>query len=325
MRVVAELPTAAELKSFLPISMELAACKAQRDAELASVLRGDSDKFLVVVGPCSADDPAAVVEYAAELAQIAKDAPQIHVIMRVFTAKPRTTTTGYMGLIHDMGVEAARRLHLDVLAASGGVLSTADELLYPALYPYFSDIVSYFTIGARSSENQEHRLVASGINAAVAVKNPLSGDVSAMVNAVFAIKQPQDFIFCGNLVNSGGNLLAHGILRGCDMPNYHITNLLEIDDMFSKIGINSPALIIDTNHGNSGKNHAKQPEIAHNVMQMRQNHPKIRRLVRGLMIESYIKEGCQNSHGAAYGRSVTDPCLSLADTADLIYTISSQI
>ena len=322
MNVIAKLPSAAELKIAMPLSADLAAVKAQRDAELAQILLGCSDKFLLVIGPCSADDPAAVLEYAAKLGNIAANAPNIHVISRVFTAKPRTTSTGYMGLLHDKGVKAARRLHLDVLAASG--LTTADELLYPALYPYLSDITSYFVIGARSCENQEHRLVASGINAAVAVKNPLSGNTAAMVNAVFAAKQPQQFIFDGNLTQSGGNPLAHGILRGCDTPNYHRANLLEIADMFDKIGIADPALLIDTNHGNSGKNHAKQPEIALNVMQMRREHPKIRRLVRGLMIESYIEEGCLNSHGAAFGRSVTDPCLSLSDTAGLFRAINEQ-
>jgi len=319
MNVIAELPLADEIKIGVPVSASLAGYKASCDAELASILLGESDRFLLIVGPCSADDPAAVLEYATGLAKIAQATPRIHVVMRVFTAKPRTTTTGYMGLIHDKGVEAARRLHLDVLATSG--LTTADELLYPSLYPYFSDIVSYFAIGARSCENQEHRLVASGINAAVAVKNPLSGYLAAMVNAVFAAKQPQEFIFGGNVVKSSGNPLVHGVLRGCERPNYHAANLLEVADMFAKAGVDSPALIIDTNHGNSGKNHAAQPKIALEVMQMRRNHPQIRRLVRGLMIESYIEEGCTAAHGKAFGRSITDPCLSLVATADLISAI----
>jgi len=329
MEIVSHLPSADKLKIDMPLAREVAMAKARHDAELARILRGQSDKFLLVIGPCSADNPIAVVEYAQSLAKIARTAQNVHIVMRVFTAKPRTATMGYMGLIHEHGVEAARRLHLDVLAASGGGLTIADEMLYPALYPYFSDVVSYFVVGARSSENQEHRLVASGLNAAVAIKNPLSGNVAAMVNAVFAAQQPQEFIFGGNVVRSRGNPLAHSVLRGCNVnddgsgiPNYHAETLHEIAKKIDNIGVVFPALIIDTNHGNSGKNHSKQPAIALEVMQKRRENSTIRKLVNGLMIESYIKEGNAATFGAEYGRSVTDACLSLAATEELILTIN---
>lgn len=323
MEVVGKLPGIAKLRREIGLEHEEGRRKADLEAELARIFRGQSDKFLLVVGPCSADCPKAVMEYAAEVTKIASKAEgKLFVVLRAFTAKPRSFTEGYMGLVHETdGLRAARRLHVDVFKTAG--LLTADELLYPALYPYFSDVVSYLTVGARSVENQEHRLVASGIKVPVGLKNPTNGDVFAMVNAVFAAQRPHNFYFGGKIMASGGNPIAHGILRGGSLPNYSEENLLEVCEMYTKAGIINPSIVIDTNHGNSGKNHAKQPEIALEIMKMRQKSPAIHKLVKGLMIESYIEEGNQAADGVAYGRSVTDPCLSLTATRELIAELTS--
>ncbi|MCL2397935.1 MAG: 3-deoxy-7-phosphoheptulonate synthase [Defluviitaleaceae bacterium] len=318
MNIMAKLPSPAELKQTMPLNAASYTAKRAKDDELAQIVAGASDKFLLIVGPCSADDPAAVLEYADRLAKIAqKVQSRIFVVMRVFTAKPRTLC-GYMGLVHEPGgIQAARRLHLDVLAKTG--LVTADELLYPAIHPYFDDIISYFTIGARTTESQEHRLLASGIAAPVGIKNPISGDLGVLANAVAAAKAGHSFVYNGHEVRSGGNVLSHAILRGGHAPNYHAENLLQLYNA----GVN--AVVIDTNHGNSGKDHTKQPAIALEILKMRNKSPIIRKMVKGLMIESYIEEGNAAAHGAAYGRSVTDPCLSLADTEKLIMQIADGL
>jgi len=312
MKIVTRLPYAEELKRELALSAEAMKGKSQSDGEIAAVLCGDCDRLLLIVGPCSADNPPAVLEYAGKLARIAENVRErICIVMRVFTAKPRTACSGYMGLIHDEnGIETARRLHLDVRAGLG--LPTADELLYPATLPYLDDIVSYFAVGARSCENQEHRLVASGIKVPVGMKNPLSGDLQAMANAVSAAKAPHNFVFGGNVVRSDGNPLAHGVLRGGIAPNYHAESLHKLNE----IGIST--LIVDTNHANSGKNHVKQPEIALEVL-------KNRSLVKGLMIESYIMDGAAKPGKQAFGQSITDPCLGINATEKLIYEIADRL
>jgi len=319
MKVLSRLPNSEKLKKKLKLSKEAAQSKKQGDEEIAAILRGDCDRLLLIVGPCSADDPAAVLEYAGRLARVAEAVRQrVCVVLRVFTAKPRSTSAGYMGLVHEAdGIRAARRLHLAVREQTG--LSTADELLYLATLPYFDDIVSYYTIGARSVENQEHRLMASGLAMPVGMKNPLSGDLQAMANAVAAAKTPHDFIFNGYHWLFSGNPLAHGVLRGGNQPNFGDDSLHILHEM----GL--CAVIVDANHGNSGKDYARQPEIAMQVLESRRHSDIVRGMVKGLMIESYIVEGAESRGRQAFGQSITDPCLGFGDTEKLIYEIADKI
>jgi len=319
MKVIERLPGAGKLKKEIELSEAAARHKRAADAEIAAIIRGDSDRFMLIVGPCSADDPGAMMEYADRLARISKAVRErICIVLRVFTAKPRSSTSGYMGLVHEPnGISAARGLHVDVLTQTG--LLTADELLYPAVLPYFDDLVSYFAIGARSVENQEHRLVASGLANAVGMKNPTSGDLQSLVNAVAAAKAPHDYIFCSSWVQSQGNPLAHGILRGGATSNYHMENLLDAHIL----GLRS--VIVDTNHGNSGKNHGRQPNIAINVLESRRQSDVVHKLVKGLMIESYIADGAATRGQQAFGQSITDPCLGIEATEKLIYEIADRV
>ena len=318
MQVITKLPSAEELKRETGVCKEAGKQKEMTDGEIAAIVRGDCDRLLLITGPCSADDPAAVLEYACKMARIAERVRErVCIVLRVFTAKPRSACSGYMGLVHEAdGIRTARRLHLAVHQMG---LPTADEMLYPATLPYFDDIVSYFSIGARSVENQEHRLVASGLTVPVGMKNPLSGDLTGMANAVAAAKAPHDFIFGGNMVQSRGNPLTHGVLRGGVRPNYHRDCLLGLP------GLGVSAVIIDTNHANSGKNHARQPEIAMDVLENRRKCPIVRDIVKGLMIESYIVEGATQHGKQAFGQSITDPCLGLAATEKLIYEIADKL
>ena len=318
MQVITKLPNAGELKREIGLGDDTRAQKKAADSEIAAIVQGNCNRLLLIVGPCSADDPAAVTEYADRMARIAKKVRErVCIALRVFTAKPRTACSGYMGLVHEEdGIRAARRLHLAVQQTG---LPTADELLYPATLPYFDDLVSYFAIGARSVENQEHRLVASGIKVPVGMKNPLSGDLAGMANAVAAAKAPHDFIFGVNMVRSTGNALAHGILRGGAVPNYTLDSLQSLHEL----GLS--AVIVDTNHGNSSKDHRRQPEIAMDVLESRRKCPAVRNIVKGLMFESYIVEGAAQREKQAFGQSITDPCLGLADTEKLIYEIADKI
>ncbi|MDR2167938.1 MAG: 3-deoxy-7-phosphoheptulonate synthase [Clostridiales bacterium] len=287
------MPTAEELKAEFRPSASTVEIKAARDAEIRRIFLGRAEKLLLIIGPCSAHCPELTLEYVGQLAEVASEAgDKILIVPRVYTAKARSASMGFMGLIHAGagGLKAARRLHLDVLEQTG--LSTADELLYPALLPYFSDLVSYFAVGARSVLNQEHRLVASGLNLPVGMKNPLCGDLAAMQAAICAAKSPQEFIFRDNFVKTGGNPLAHGVLRGGRAPNYRQAAELDIP------------IIIDASHGNSGKNPLKQREV---ILDVLKNRPKN---LKGFMIESFFE-----------GASITDPCLNWPKTRDLICEI----
>jgi len=279
-----------------------------KSADIADIICGRDDRFLLIVGPCSAHDTKAVLEYAARLARLADDvADKIVVAARVYTAKPRSATLGYMGLVHEVdGLFKARKLHLDVSQIG---LATADELLYPSLLPYFDDVVSYFSIGARSVENQEHKLVASGVDVPVGIKNPLSGCLDTLRAAVAAVKASHDFIFRDGFVRTAGNAFAHGVLRGGIAPNYKQAQFLDIP------------LIIDTNHGNSGKNHLAQIDVAMDVMGLRKDNMQI----KGLMIESFIEGGAQDVDGGIFGKSITDPCLSWDDTRELVLRIADML
>jgi len=319
MKIISSLPSPEQLKKEHPISNTSHELKKQRDIEISDIFNGISKKFLLIVGPCSADNPDAVLEYTCLLADIAKEvSDSIIIIPRVYTAKPRTASSGYMGLVHETnGIESARRLHLDVLKTSG--LSSSDELLYPALYPYFDDIISYYAIGARSSENQEHRLVASGIDIPVGIKNPMCGNLESLTKAVCAVKTPHSIIYGGNIIQTDGNSLAHVVLRGGLSPNYHEKNLMHLYQT------GQHTVIIDTNHGNSGKNPAKQPGIAREILSDMRKNPVIKGLVKGLMIESYLKTGSQAEDGKVYGMSITDACLGFEETRRLIYDIAELL
>jgi 3-deoxy-7-phosphoheptulonate synthase len=322
---IAKLPSVKELKDGLKPSLAALEAKAIRDAEIKAVICGESDKLLVVVGPCSAHDSAAVLEYVKRLAELSlKAADRVLIIPRVYTAKPRSASKGFMGMLHERnGLFAARKLHLDVLEQTG--LSAADELLYPALLPYFDDLVSYFAVGARSALNQEHRLVASGIDMPVGIKNPLSGSLCDMVAAVCAARSAHEFIYRDNVVKTEGNPLAHGVLRGGESPNYDRGHLSEVLRLFSQAEIKNPAIIVDAGHGNSGKNPENQIDVALNVMKSRKKDPSLSKLIKGLMIESFIEGGSQEPQGQTFGQSITDPCLCLAQTEKLVFHIATLL
>ena len=319
-----KLPVPKEIKERYPLTAGLAARKAARDREITDIITGKSDRMALIVGPCSADREDAVLEYCERLALLqdqVKD--RLLLIPRVYTNKPRTTGEGYKGLLHqpdpegreDMleGVIAIRRLHTNVLASTG--LSTADEMLYPDDYRYLSDLLTYVTVGARSVENQEHRLTASGIDVPVGMKNPTSGDISVMLNAISAAQRPHTFIYRGWEVETTGNALAHAILRGYvnrhgeALPNYHYEDLALLHRTYTARGLKHPALIVDTNHSNSNKQYAEQPRICKEVLYACRHSDEIRKLVKGFMIESYLHEGCQKIGGGTYRKSITDPCL----------------
>ena len=334
---VSKLPTPDEIRAQFPLAPELAAEKAQKDAAIRDVFTGDSDKFLVIIGPCSADREDAVIDYVNRLAKVQeKVKDKLILVPRIYTNKPRTTGDGYKGLLHQpnpegkpnlyQGLIAIRKLHMRVIEETG--FSTADEMLYPENLTYLSDVMSYVAVGARSVENQQHRLVASGIDVPVGMKNPTSGDLSVMLNSVVAAQVPHDFIFRGWEVQCPGNPLSHTILRGAvnkhgqTIPNYHYEDLRLLYELYMKRNLKNPACIVDTNHSNSGKQYMEQIRIAKEVLHSRRHSDDIKNLVKGLMIESYIEPGNQKIGEHCYGKSITDPCLGWDDTERLLYDIA---
>ncbi|MBQ8387516.1 MAG: 3-deoxy-7-phosphoheptulonate synthase [Clostridia bacterium] len=341
MEFVRKLPIPQEIKAMYPLSAEAAAVKAARDAEIKKVFTGESDKFLLIIGPCSADREDAVMDYIHRLKVVQeKVEDKILIIPRIYTNKPRTTGDGYKGMLHqpdplekpDMlkGVVSIRQLHIRALTETG--LCCADEMLYPANYRYLSDLLSYVAIGARSVENQDHRLTSSGLDIPVGMKNPTGGDLSVMMNSVTAAQHAHTFIYRGWEVNSTGNPYAHAIMRGYvnkhgqSLPNYHYEDLIALHDMYAASNLVNPAAIVDTNHANSGKKYLEQIRIAKDVLYSRSHSEDIKKLVKGLMIESYIEDGCQkiNDHDV-YGKSITDPCLGWEKTERLIYDIADKL
>ena len=341
MEFVRKLPIPQEIKAMYPLSAEAAAVKAARDEEIKKVFTGESDKFLLIIGPCSADREDAVMDYIHRLKAVQeKVEDKILIIPRIYTNKPRTTGDGYKGMLHqpdplekpDMlkGVVSIRQLHIRALTETG--LGCADEMLYPANYRYLSDILSYVAIGARSVENQDHRLTASGLDIPVGMKNPTGGDLSVMMNSVTAAQHAHTFIYRGWEVNSTGNPYAHAIMRGYvnkagqSLPNYHYEDLIALYDMYAASNLANPAAIVDTNHANSGKKYLEQIRIAKDVLYSRSHSEDIKKLVKGLMIESYIEDGCQkiNDHDV-YGKSITDPCLGWEKTEQLIFDIAEKL
>ena len=335
-----KLPIPKEIKEQYPLTAELSQVKARRDKEIADVFTGKSGKMVLIIGPCSADREDAVLEYCERLAKLQEAvSDKLVLIPRVYTNKPRTTGDGYKGLLHqpdprkisDMleGVIAIRRLHTNVLANTG--LPTADEMLYPDNYRYLSDLLSYVAVGARSVENQEHRLTSSGIDIPVGMKNPTSGDISVMLNSIMAAQHPHTFIYRGWEVDTTGNPLAHAILRGYvnkhgeSMPNYHFEELERLYNAYTAKGLQNMALIVDANHANSAKKYQEQPRICKEVLHSCRHSGEIKSMVKGFMVESYLESGCQKIGDGVYGKSITDPCLGWEETIRLVQDIADLI
>ena len=340
MKVNVELPLPADLKAEYPMSGEIIQLKQKRDMEIRKIFTGESDKFIVLVGPCSADNEEAVCEYVGRLAKVnEKVSDRLMIVPRIYTNKPRTTGEGYKGMLHQpspdqepdllAGIIAIRKMHIRAIRESG--LTAADEMLYPENRSYLDDILSYEAIGARSVENQQHRLTASGMDIPIGMKNPTSGDFSVMLNSVIAAQSSHSFIYRGMDVTTDGNDLAHVILRGgvdkygtC-IPNYHYEDLVRLLEMYQKKALKNPAAIIDANHSNSNKKYKEQIRIVSEVLYSRNYNPELKKLIKGVMIESYLVEGNQNIDcDRVYGKSITDPCLGWEDTEKLLYKIAEE-
>ena len=335
-----KLPIPKKVKREFPLDEKMAQVKKNRDEEIKAVFDGRSDKFILVVGPCSADHSEPVMEYISRLRRVADQvSDKIVIIPRIYTNKPRTTGQGYKGMLHqpdpeekpDMykGIVAIRELHMTALRDYD--FTCADEMLYPENYRYLSDLLGYVAVGARSVENQQHRLAASGIEVPVGMKNPTGGDMSVMMNSVKAAQSSHTFIYRGWEVQSEGNPYAHAILRGYvdysgrNVSNYHYEDLLYVDELYRKSGLVNPSVIVDTNHNNSGKKYLEQIRIAKDIVYSRSQSEDIKHLVKGLMIESYLEDGAQGVHEHVFGKSITDPCLGWEKTEQLIYDIADKL
>ena len=337
---IKKLPIPAEIKKAYPVSDYVASVKQQRDAELKDIFTGNSDKFVVIIGPCSADNEESVMDYIHRLAKVQdKVGDRLMIIPRIYTNKPRTTGEGYKGMVHQpdpekqpnllAGLIAIRKMHIHAIQTSG--MTCADEMLYPENYRYLSDLLSYVAVGARSVEDQQHRLTVSGMEVPAGMKNPTSGDLSVMLNSVVAAQGGHRFIYRSWEVETTGNELAHTILRGAvnkhgeAIPNYHYEDLRLLLEKYQQKNLKNPAVIVDTNHSNSNKQYEQQVRIAKEVLHSRLVDPEIRTLVKGLMIESYIEPGNQKiGCDHIYGKSITDPCLGWEESEKLLYTIAEM-
>ena len=335
-----KLPVPQQIKTRYPVTEELAKIKAERDAEVEAIFKGESDKFILVIGPCSADNKESVLDYIGRLKEVeAEVQDKILIMPRIYTNKPRTTGDGYKGMLHqpdpdktpDMleGIVAIRDLHMSALKDYG--FTCADEMLYPDNYRYLSDLLGYVAVGARSVENQQHRLTSSGIDVPVGMKNPTGGDLSVMMNSITAAQHSHTFIYRGWEVQSTGNPLAHAIMRGyidyagkC-VSNYHYEDLQNLYNLYAKSDLVNPTAVIDCNHANSGKKYLEQIRIAKDVVYSCNHNKDIRKMVKGLMIESYIEDGAQKIGEGVYGKSITDPCLGWEKSKDLIYKIADTL
>ncbi|MBF0330765.1 MAG: 3-deoxy-7-phosphoheptulonate synthase [Candidatus Omnitrophica bacterium] len=335
-----QLPNVEEIMQALPVSPELAEVKLGRDRAVADIITGKSHKFLLIIGPCSADNEDAVCEYVARLSKLqARVKDKLVLLPRIYTNKPRTTGIGYKGMAHQPdpnedpniveGLIAIRKMHIRALGESG--LSSADEMLYPENYPYLEDVLSYVAIGARSVENQGHRLTVSGLDIPCGMKNPPSGDMGVMLNSVRAAQSPHIFSYNGWEVATNGNPLTHSILRGAVSPfgktlaNYHYEDIAHLQALYSKSGLLNPAVIIDVSHANSNKVYTEQPRVAQEVINSLKFAPALRAFVKGLMIESYLEEGAQDVNGGVYGKSITDACLGWAASEALVLSLADQL
>jgi 3-deoxy-7-phosphoheptulonate synthase len=337
-----KIPSPDEIKKEMPLPADLVSIKAARDEEIKAVFSGKSSKFILIIGPCSADDEDALCEYVSRLAHVQeKVASQIIIIPRIYTNKPRTLGSGYKGMLHQPnptdkpniveGIRAIRSMHIRSIRESG--LTAADEMLYPENYTYLDDILGYVAIGARSVENQQHRLTVSGLDIPVGMKNPTSGDVEVMLNSIQAAQGSHIFIYNDWEVETSGNPYAHAVLRGAtnhqgvQIPNYHYEDLERTAAAYVKRGLLNPAIIIDTNHSNSGKDYRQQPRITKEILNSRRFNNRLKKVIKGLMIESYIEEGAQNPdiENKVYGKSITDACLGWEDTFKLIMDVAEQL
>lgn len=340
MEFIRKLPIPKEIREKYPLSDEWKKKKIQFDVDVAKVFTGESEKKLLIIGPCSADNEDSVMDYMTRLAAVReKVSDKLIIIPRVYTNKPRTTGDGYKGMLHqpdpnkdsDMlaGIIAIRHLHKRVIEETG--MFTADEMLYPENYQYLFDLLSYVAIGARSVENQQHRLVSSGIRIPVGMKNPTGGDISVMLNSIMAAQHSHTFLYRGWEVKSEGNPLSHAILRGYvnkhgeSLSNYHYEDIEHLFAEYQKKALDNPALIVDCNHANSGKKYKEQTRIAKEVLHSCRLNPDIAQIFKGFMIESYIEEGCQKIGEGIYGKSITDPCLGWEDTEKFIYYMAEVL
>lgn len=335
-----KLPIPMKIKEEYPVTESMTACKKQRDDEIKAVFEGNSDKFLLVIGPCSADHKEPVLDYVSRL-RIVQDKvkDKIIIIPRIYTNKPRTTGAGYKGMLHqpdpdekpDMlkGIVAIRELHMTALKEYG--FTCADEMLYPDNHRYLSDLLAYVAVGARSVENQEHRLVASGLDIPVGMKNPTGGDLNVMMNSIKAAQSSHTFIYRGWEVKSSGNPCAHAILRGYvdfankNVSNYHYEDLLKVYSLYAESGLDNPSVVVDTNHSNSSKKYMEQIRIAKEIITSRSQNSDIKKMIKGLMIESYIEDGSQGIGEHTYGKSITDPCLGWEKTENLIFELADKL
>lgn len=340
MNFIRKLPTPQELKQEFPLTENIKKIKEERDQIIENIFTGKDDRFLLIIGPCSADNEEAVLDYMHRLAKVQEQvSDQIFIIPRVYTNKPRTLGTGYKGMLHqpdpegaeDMlaGIIAIREMHTRVVRETG--FTCAEEMLYPENHRYLSDLLSYVAIGARSVEDQLHRLVASGIGIPAGMKNPTGGDLGVMMNSITAAQSSAKFLYRGWEVETNGNPLAHAILRGYvdkfgnSMPNYHYEDLRKVQELYKARNLANPAVIVDTNHANSGKKYNEQIRIAKDVLHSMHVSTHIRRMVKGLMIESYIEDGAQKIGEGIYGKSITDPCLGWAKTEKLIHELANEV
>lgn len=334
---IKKLPSPEEIRQEYGLSEASTRTKKERDKMVSDIITGASDKFLVIIGPCSADNEDAVCDYISRLGKVQeKVADRLVLVPRIYTNKPRTTGEGYKGIFHqpdpekrpDMvaGLIAMRKMHIRALEESG--LSAADEMLYPENWPYVEDLLSYVAIGARSVEDQQHRIVVSGFDVPAGMKNPTSGNLTVMLNSVYASQHPHSFIYRGYEVKTNGNEYAHTVLRGAtnkhgsSLPNYHYEDLNLLLKLYNERDLKNPAALIDANHGNSNKEYEQQIRIVKEVMHSRKLNKDIHNLVKGVMIESYLEEGCQKVGGGVYGKSITDPCLGWEASECLIYDIA---
>lgn len=338
--VIQKIPTPEEIRSQVPMSAKLTEVKKKRDEELKAIFQGKDDRFILIIGPCSADNEAAVLDYMIRLAKVQeKVKDKIMMVPRIYTNKPRTTGEGYKGMLHQPnpekksnmleGILAMRRMHIKAIEETH--FTFADEMLYPENYGYLDDVLGYVAIGARSVENQNHRLTSSGVEIPVGMKNATGGDVNVMLNAIRAAQIEHTFIYRGHEVKTSGNPLTHAILRGStsrygeSIPNYHFESIIDLMEKYESRGLENPAIIIDTNHNNSGKKFERQPKIAMETIYNRNYDKNIKQYVKGLMIESYIEEGRQNIGDNIYGKSITDPCLGWNASEKLIYDIAEKV
>lgn len=340
LHLIKKIPTAGELQEMLPMTPELQQIKKERDEMIRKVFTGESDQFIMIIGPCSADNEAAVLDYVTRLAKVQEEVKgKVLLIPRIYTNKPRTTGAGYKGMLHqpdpekapDMfeGVKAIRKMHIDAISQTG--LTAADEMLYSENWQYLEDILSYVAIGARSVEDQQHRIVTSGMDIPVGMKNPTSGNLTVMLNSCLAGQMKHTFLYTGWETKSDGNELVHCILRGASnkhgqsISNYHYEDLILLHELYQQFELKNPACIVDANHNNSGKQWEEQPRIVKEVLHSMRHSNDIRKLVKGVMVESYIEDGCQSVDGGIYGKSITDPCLGWEKSRELILEVADLL